>query len=241
MAINNQIYNLLLGKKLKWPKRILIVRHGESDQNVAEDLFQEDLKEILKKLYETRDADIQITSKGTWQSQQTGKYLAHEEPFDICLCSPYARTIQTAENIIAQLPYKLKIHKDDRLREKGFGTLHALSKEEIKEKFPEEYHARKRDGKYYYCLPGGENYPNVGMRVHSIASKLIRDHANQNVLIVTHAVPARMFRAMYEHLGEKEVLALEDIANCGMVSFIRDTSKVPEGRMKLEFYNKIVY
>lgn len=228
--------------KLKWPKRIVIVRHGESDQNIAEDLLQDDLKNVLERLKGIRDADIALTEKGLWQAEQTGKlYLANEEPFDICLCSPYKRTIQTAENIIKQLPYQLKLHKDDRLREKGFGILHALSTDEIKEKFPEEYHARKRDGKYYYCLPGGENYPDVGMRVHSIAGKLIRDHAGQNVMVVTHQVPAKMFRAMYEHLEEKEVLALDNIANCGLVSFVIDTSKVPEGRMKLEFYNKVLY
>ena len=227
--------------ELKWPRKILIIRHGESEQNIAEDLLQDDLKNVLDRLKNIRDADIELTEKGKSQAKKTGLYLAKEEEFDICLCSPYKRTLETAENIISGLPYELKIHKDDRLREKGFGILHSLSTEEIKEKYPEEYHARERDGKYYYCLPGGENYPMVGMRMHSIADKLIRDHAGQNVMIVTHQVPSKMFRAMYEHLGEKEVLSLENIANCGMTSFVICTSKVPEGRMKLEFYNKVAY
>lgn len=227
--------------KPKWPNRIVIVRHGKSEQNAADDLFQEDLKNTLKRLYEIRDADIALTEEGIQQAKNTGEFLANEENFDICLCSPYKRTLQTAEHIIAQLPYQLRIHTDDRLREKGFGILHALSKEEIKEKFPEEYHARQRDGKYYYCLPGGENYPMVAMRVHSIAGKLVRDHAGQNVLIVTHQVPALMFRAMFEHLSEKEVLDLGSMANCGIVSFRLDTTKVSEGRMKLEFFNKKAY
>ena len=38
----------------KWPRKILIIRHGESEQNIAEDLLQDDLKNVLAILRKSR-------------------------------------------------------------------------------------------------------------------------------------------------------------------------------------------
>ncbi len=188
-----------------------------------------------------RDADILLTDEGISQAQETGEYLSKGEKFDICFSSPYMRTLQTAENITSKLPYKVKIFKDNRLREKEFGRLHGYKTEEIKEKYPEEFEDRERDGKYWYRLPRGENYPDVEARIHSFLDKLARDYGGSNVLVVTHQVCYKMFRALFEHLGEKEVLALEETSNCGIQEYKIDTSKRKEGRLKLVSYNKVVY
>lgn len=228
----------------KWPKRLVIVRHGQSEQNVALDameLTKSQLELLVDSLRQTRDADIALTPIGMWQAEKTGKYLADTEPFDICLVSPYKRTLQTAGQIVAQFPYAVRTFKDDRLREKEFGMLHGLTKEEIRTLHPREHFARQRDGKYWYSLPGGENYPAVGMRVHGVGDKLSRDWAGNNVLIVTHHVPCVMFRAMYEHLDEAQVLALGDVPNCGISEYRLDRSKVPEGRLGLVQWNKVAY
>jgi broad specificity phosphatase PhoE len=227
--------------RMKWPKRLIIVRHGESEHNLAVDLFDEGSDELLRKQYDVRDMDIPLTKKGVYQAKETGKYLAKKERFDICFCSPYKRTLQTAQNITDQFDYDINIYLDNRLREKEFGKLHGLSKEQIKEKYPEEYHDRERDGKYWYRLPRGENYPDVEARIHNFLDKLVRDWAGKKVLIVTHQVCCKLFRALFEHLGEEEVLALEDIDNCGIQSYSIDTSKVKEGRLKIEEFNKVVY
>ena len=225
----------------KWPKRLVIVRHGQSKHNVALDLLQEGLEELLHTFKGIRDADIELSPFGEWQADKTGLYLATTPEFDICFTSPYERTFATARHIVAQLPYNVRIFPDDRLREKEFGRLHALSKAEIKTQYPEEFEDRRREGKYWYRLPRGENYPDVGMRTHQFAGKLERDWGGKQVLVVTHQVPYKMFRAMFEHLHEKEVLALENSPNCGMQVFTLDTSKYPEGRMKLEEYNRVAY
>jgi broad specificity phosphatase PhoE len=67
--------------------------------------------------------------------------------------------------------------------------------------------------------------------------KLVRDYSGKNVLVVTHQVPYLMFRALFEHLDEAGVLALGDVPNCGIQEYHVDTSKKPEGKMKLEKYN----
>lgn len=224
----------------KWPKRLVIVRHGQSEQNAALDLDRENL-EIMLQQKKIRDADINLTKRGIWQAQETGKYLASTEPFDICFSSPYERTLQTSKNIIENIGYDLKIFKDFRIREKEFGMLHGFTADEIKKKYPEEFEARERDGKFYYRLPRGENYPDVGARVHSFLDKIHRDYAGKSVLVVTHQVPYTMFRSLFEHLDEEGVLSLPSAPNCGIEEFLLDRSKYEEGRLKLEKFNGVGY
>jgi broad specificity phosphatase PhoE len=226
---------------LKWPRRLVIVRHGQSEQNVALDLLEVGLEGLLEQQKKIRDADIGLTEIGLWQARQTGLNLAQIEPFDICFSSPYKRTLQTSEQIISGLGYDLKIFKDNRLREKEFGRLHGFCTEEIRNLYPEEFEDRKRDGKYWYRLPRGENYPDVEARVHSFLDKLVRDFGGKKVLVVTHQVPYKMFRGLFEHLDEREILALEETPNCGMQEYNIDFSKAPEGRLRLVRFNETAY
>ncbi len=226
----------------RWPERIVIVRHGQSEFNVAKDLLEEGLKERLEALVNVRNVDIKLTEIGIWQAKETGKYLAEQDfKFDICYSSPYKRALQTAEKIINQFDYELKIFQDNRVREKEFGVLHGLTGEAIREQFPEHYRARKRDGKYWHRLLGGENYPDVEFRLHSFLGTLVRDWPRKNVLIAAHQVPCILFRALFEHLREEEVLTLGDYNNCGISEYIIDESKLPKNRMKLVEWNKVVY
>lgn len=227
--------------ELKWPNKIVIIRHGQSEQNAVLDLVEDNSSELVQKQKDIKDADIKLTDLGIWQAEQTGLMLSKEEHFDICFSSPYVRTLQTAENIVKCLGYNLQTYKDNRLREKEFGRMHGYTIEEIKEKYPEEFHDRKRDGKYWYRPPGGENYPDVEDRIHSFLDKLHRDYKGKNVLIVTHQIPCKLFRALFEHLDEKEVLGLEHVLNCGIEEFKINTENSPEGRMVLSYFNKVAY
>ena len=223
---------------LKWPKRIVVVRHGQSEQNLALDLLDDAL---LVKQKNTRDADVTLTPLGIEQAKMTGKFLSTTDPFDICFSSPYVRTMQTAEKIAENIGYDLKIRQDERLIEKEFGALHGHSREEIERIFPGEFERRKLEGKYYFRPIGGESYLDVRIRNHSFLGKLHRDYPGKSVLISTHQIPYLMIRDLFEHLGEKNILSLGDVPNCGIEEFKIDTSNNPEGRMKLTVFNKVAY
>ena len=79
--------------ELKWPRKLTIVRHGQSEQNVALDLLENNLENILAEQKKIRDADIKLTDYGIYQAQETGKFLANQEKYDICLCSPSMLTL----------------------------------------------------------------------------------------------------------------------------------------------------
>jgi 2,3-bisphosphoglycerate-dependent phosphoglycerate mutase len=187
-------------------------------QNAVLDLPQ--VAENIDAIARIRDADVKLTQRGILQARHTGLYLSKTEKFDICFVSPYLRTRATAEEIARQLPYNVKVYTDNTLREKEFGRLHGLQAVHVKDRFPEEYKTRERDGKYWYRFPGGENYPDVEMRVMSFLERLSREYAGRSVLVVTHQVPYKMIRAVLQHLdGTKDrLLQREQVSLTGLLS-----------------------
>ncbi|MCS7109306.1 MAG: histidine phosphatase family protein [Candidatus Micrarchaeota archaeon] len=65
------------------------------------------------------------------------------------------------------------------------------------------------EGKYYYHPLGGENYPDVGLRLHIFLGTLVRDYPKKKVLIVIHSVVIMMFRKLLERLEEKDILEID--------------------------------
>lgn len=195
----------------KWPLLLVVMRHAESEAN--------ERREYLNKINSTdnhlnlgkRDVDVELTGRGHEQASATGRYLqAHYPPFDSVYVSPYRRTRQTSERVMAEYsspPGELII--EERLREKEFGILEGLTKHGIATLRPEEHERRKQLGKYYYRPPGGESYPDVNLRVHSFLGTLVREHAGDRVLVVTHSVVVLCFRRLLERMMEHEVLDLD--------------------------------
>lgn len=223
----------------EWPEQLVIVRHGHTEQNLAFELYEENgLKEKLEKLANVRDADIALTEKGVWQAEETGKLLANLPRFDFCFATPYRRARQTAEIIMQKLPYNLEVWEDARIREKEYGILNHMATDDIEKIHPDEFNGWNKLGKYWHRPRGGENYPDVKDRVYEFIAKLRRDFEGKRGLIVTHHVPYVLFRDIFEHLGEKGVLALGITPNCGIQEYVLDAEK---GKMKLKEFNKVAY
>ncbi len=235
-------WNGRIMRQIIWPKKLTIIRHAQSEQNIVFENLDDNLENLLKKQKEIKDADIPITEFGFHQAEETGLYLANEkEKFDICFTSPYKRTLQTLNKIKSALNYDLKVYKDNRLREKEFGKFHGYSVQEIEKEFPEEYKMGSREGLYWYRPPSGENYPDVELRIHSFLNDLTKNYSNENVLIITHQISYKIFRSIFEHLDENEILNLDDTPNCSIQEYKIDTSNKVQGELKLVKYDKIVW
>lgn len=237
---------LLLMSELKWPGRLVVVRHGYSILNEAHDIANLllDGREPLEMVHGMRDMDVPLTPKGERQAEQTGEFLATQGNFDAALSSPYKRCVETTRHIMGKLGHNPRLYTDNRLREREAGWMYGMTSKAVKERFPDEAERRKRDGRYWYRPPGGENFPDVEQRIHQFLDKLHRDHAGQQVLVVTHAVPYVWFRALFEHLSESEFLNVDEknpVPNCGVAIYDINTSENPEGRMRLSRYNHVAY
>lgn len=147
------------------PTSIILVRHGETDWNVARRVQGQ--------------SDRPLTERGRSQAHALAEALAGER-LDAVYASDLSRARHTAEAVAA--PRGLEVRTDPRLREKHFGTWEGLTDSEVLARFP---HAR----------PGhwgdGETPDEVVNRVLESLRAIAATHPGERVLVVTHGGPLR--------------------------------------------------
>ncbi|MFA6604098.1 MAG: histidine phosphatase family protein [Patescibacteria group bacterium] len=161
---------------MAWPKLLVLVRHAESKSNV--------LSANERASFETAPHTYPLTERGRQQAAVTAAYLQRRfGRFDTRYTSYYGRAKETMEILCPGEKYC----EDPRLAEAQRGIWHAMTRDEIRERFPEEIRRRDREGFYHHRPIGGENWPDVELRIRSFLDTLTRDHAGARVLLVVHS------------------------------------------------------
>jgi broad specificity phosphatase PhoE len=211
-------------KHTDWPKRLWIVRHGQSAGNVARDLAESSGHELIE--LSTRDANTPLSALGEVQSKalrQWFRQLAESDRPNVLMSSPSIRAQQSCAEIAMSLGLdRAEIHVDERLREKEFGILDRYTRHGIQSKFPELAEQRALVGKFYFRPPGGESWCDVILRLRSMVQVLRRDHVGERVVIVAHQVIVNCFRYLLECLDESQVLEIDrqaDVPNCSFTEY----------------------
>lgn len=180
---------------MAWPKLLVLVRHAESIANILS-------REALAKSDIAPHA-LPLTERGKRQAKITGEYLNKEfGKFDVYYVSYYKRAQETMRITCPEA----KVYEDPRLAEAQRGIWHGMSSEEIKEKFPEEVKRKEREGLYHYRPPGGENWPDIELRIHSFLGTLNRDCEDQRVLIVVHGHWLTLFERLIHRFSIEEAV-----------------------------------
>lgn len=179
-----------------WPANLILVRHAESVGNV--------LGVDERARFETPTHDYGLTDRGKRQAQLTKEYIESELkiPFHVRYVSYYRRSRDTMEIL---LPNQ-RVYEDPRLAEAQRGIYHAMPSAEIVKRFPEEILRKDREGLYHYRPWGGENWPDVEMRIHSFLGTLNRDCGGQNVIIVVHGHWLLLFQKLIHHFSIETAL-----------------------------------
>ena len=198
-----------------------------------------------------RDVDVPLSALGEEQAAALGRWFASmpvgRRPTTV-LTSPYRRALQTTEAVNAAdgLHPDVCIEVDERLREKEFGILDRLTREGIRQRFPEQAEARERTGKFYHRPPGGESWCDVILRLRSVLDTLSLHHSEpgSRVLIVAHQVIVLCLRYLLEGMTEQEILAIDhagDVANCGVTEYALEPAHARSddngGKLRLVTYN----
>lgn len=228
---------------LKWPKKIWIVRHGESSGNVARDLADSGGQSRIE--IADRDVDVPLSELGMRQSEALAQWFADQaqsERPDVILASPYKRAVQTANIIAEKLGSRdsLEIIRDERLREKEFGILDRLTRQGIEELHPEQAEFRRILGKFYHRPPAGESWCDVILRLRSALDTISLHHSENCVLIVAHQVVVLCLRYIFEELDEEQILTIDqdgDVANCGVTEYAPAANEGAGTRLHLRRYN----
>ncbi len=195
-----------------------LVRHGQSEGNVADDRARGARAERLE--LEIRDPDVPLSLAGQEQSRALGESwrgLARGLRPTRVLSSPYERAYRTAVLAVQAAGWELPVARDERLRERDLGLLDGFTKYGIEAQFPEEAQRRARLGKFYYRPPGGESWADVAGRVRAVLEgQSPRD--GERLLIVTHQAVLMLFRYVLEQLDERTVLEIDRVAGVANAS-----------------------
>ena len=204
MLVREFIEILHAEQKKRRPKRIILIRHGNSIANNNYDILQH-----------TPDNKVTLSEKGIEQAKEAGKKLK-KIIGDECVhfyVSPYKRTRQTYENILESFKDN---HTDciisSAIREQEYGNLQS----DMDKQFEEQKHV----GEYFYRFKDGESGADVHSRISIFLQYLFRRilsidyHAWHNVIIVSHALTIKVFMMNFLNLSVKEFDNLREPNNC---------------------------
>ena len=187
--------------------QIILVRHGQSEGNVAaERAAQEKLERID---VPARDPDVNLSELGVEQARAVGRWLSElgdDDRPDLLWSSPYRRARQTAETALEVADFHMEMRVDERLRDRDMGITDMLTSEGIRNKYPEEAERRGWIGKFYYRPPGGESWADVAFRVRAVMSDIANQAEGKTVLVTAHDVVNLLFCYVAEGMDEDSVL-----------------------------------
>lgn len=196
------------------PKRIILIRHGESQANVNLHIFAS-----------VPDYAIELTDKGKAQALDAGrqlKELVNDEKLYFYV-SPFWRTRSTFECIARSFPREqFDYNEEPRLREQEWGYLRH------NEDFDKVCRERQEYGIFYYRFPGGEAASDVYDRINDLLGSLHRDFEQpdfpENCVLVTHSLAIRLFIMRWFHHTIEEFECMCSPQNCDLVILEQDAN-----------------
>jgi probable phosphoglycerate mutase len=148
--------------------RVVVIRHGETDWNVATRI--------------QGHTDIALNARGRWQAERLAQALA-EEAFDAVYTSDLQRARDTATPFARASSATLM--EDTGLREREFGAFEGLTFEEIAQRWPEAAQRwRQRDPAF--GPEGGETLQAFYQRSVAVVERLVQRHPGGAIAVVSH-------------------------------------------------------
>ena len=148
--------------------RLTLVRHGETEWNVTMQL--------------QGHSDSSLTKLGRQQVDAAAELLKGRK-FDCLYSSDLRRATRTSEIINQYHQLEMKLHNG--LRERMFGIMESLTRNQLKQRYPETYKGymnRIPD----FPIPNGESLSDFNYRVISTLQDIAGQNQGKNILIITH-------------------------------------------------------
>ncbi len=168
-------------------KNLFLIRHGETYFNLQNRI----------------GGNSSLTENGKTQAETLARFF-QKRKIPYIFTSQKKRTIQTAAPI-KELQENCDIIPLDEFNEIDSGVCECMSYEEIREKIPQVYMARKKN-KYSYIYPEGEGYVSMKERVDRGIKKAIYLSANsENIMIIGHRAANRMILSHFLFRRKEDV------------------------------------
>ena len=174
--------------------KIYYVRHGQTDWNLARKM-------------QGGETEKELNSTGIEQAKQTKKELENAK-YDIVICSPMHRAIQTAE--IINKDRNVPIITDERIRERKLGELEG-------NKVTDETEKKIWDYNLNYQIPNGENIHDFEKRILEFFNEIKLKYVDKTVLIVAHGGIAKVIKLHLYGMPESNNLSEIGMKNCEII------------------------
>jgi 2,3-bisphosphoglycerate-dependent phosphoglycerate mutase len=176
---------------------MILVRHGETDWN--------------RELRFQGHVDVSLNAIGLEQARRLGSRFAGEKAHALYV-SDLLRARQTAQPVASEL--SMNAVNDPGLREQSFGIVDGMRVDDIKEQHPEAWEgwlAFQED----FSMPGGESTRQFHARVMESVQRMVAEHPDQTVVVVTHGGVLDMIYRTARSLGLNGPRQ-SDIPNAGL-------------------------
>jgi broad specificity phosphatase PhoE len=210
------------------PNHLVLVRHGQSEGNVATDALRTGDRSWYTEAFTTTPGHRwRLTDLGRAEAATIGAWITESigAKFDTYLVSPYVRTRESAcEMGLPDAEWRL----NRALRERDWGEIGSLPRDEFESR--PEYHLSalmKSHDPLYWRAPNGESIAGVAEdRVRNVLSTLHREATGQKVIAVTHGEAMWAFRLVLERISDERYFQLETdtserIRNCEVLHYTR--------------------
>lgn len=210
------------------PKKLVLVRHGESEGNVAVKASKAGDHSHYTEAFRDKHSSLwQLTETGIQQAFAAGNIIKAEVAgsFDRYYTSEYVRAQQTA----AWLGFHdARWYTDSILmRERDRGEFDVLSSEDIRIKYEHHLRLRKIDP-FFWTPPGGESMATLCLRIREFMDTLHRECSDKTVIVVCHGEVMWATRIVLEKLTRMQYHDLDTssdptdrIHNCQVLEYTR--------------------
>jgi NAD+ kinase len=216
------------------PIDLVLVRHGQSEQNKALKAARDGDKSLItKEFLHTPASQFRLSALGREQAQITGKWLQEEGLgfFDRRYVSDYVRAKETASHLNLEGP---NWYVEPTLREREWGVLDGLSWEDREEKMIHEAQVKETDP-FYWIPPNGESIAQMTVRLRGLLDTLHRECSDKRVIVVCHGEVMWGMRFMLERMSTAKWMHLErskdpgvKIYNCQVLRYTRRNPETGE-------------
>ncbi|KPJ53505.1 MAG: hypothetical protein AMJ37_01350 [Dehalococcoidia bacterium DG_18] len=149
--------------------RLILVRHGETSWNQENRVLGH--------------TEIELNEKGRKQAERLALALK-DETLAAIYSSPLRRARETAEEIARF--HGLEVVTDDGLKEVDAGELDGLTFQEMMERYGDFLKEWVKD-EPSLRMPGGESIAELQQRTWPAVERMVRDHPDGIVILVSHA------------------------------------------------------
>jgi NAD+ kinase len=189
------------------PLDLVLVRHGQSEGNVAKKRSKSgDDSDFTEEFCGRHSSSFRLTDRGREQARLAGEWVRAKvgERFGRYYVSESIRTKETAA--LLGLP-DARWYQDFYLRERDYGHMDIVTESERKSRFSEHVARRPIDG-MFWMPPGGESIAQVCLRVDRVLQTLHRECTLKRVIIVCHGELMWAFRIRLERLSQESFLRM---------------------------------